>query len=92
MKQKKYSEEFKRKIVGLYQLGHSQYSLMREFGLTKCRIVAWRKKYPNPIELTSDGELSELEIQNMVLQERIRILEKENQVLKDATQWVQKKK
>jgi len=92
MGQRKFSEAFKRKIVGLFQLGHSQRSLMREYDLTKCRIVEWRKKYPNPIELTSDGELSELEIENMVLQERVRILEKENQALKDATLWVKKKK
>jgi len=91
MVQRKFSEAFKRKIVGLYQLGHSQASLMAEYKLTKCRIAEWRKKYPNPIELTSDGELSELAIENMVLQERVRILEKENQALKDATLWVKKK-
>lgn len=91
MVQRKFSESFKRKIVGLYQSGHKQSDLMREYNLTKCRIMEWRKKYPNPIELTSDGELSKLQIENMVLQERVCLLERENQALKDATQWVKKK-
>jgi transposase len=90
--QRKFSEAFKRKIVGLFQRGHRQSDLMREYNLTKCRIQEWRKKYPHPIETTSAGELSELQIENMVLQERVRLLEMENQALKDATLWVQKKK
>jgi transposase-like protein len=92
LKQRKYEETFKMRIVGLFQRGVPQYVLMREFGLTKCRIQEWRKKFPHPIMLDDNGELSRLSIENMHLQKRVEKLEKENEVLKEATRWVEKKR
>jgi len=92
MGKRKYDEEFKQKIVGLYQSGRRQSELMREFGIAKSMLQEWRRKYSLPIELSLDGELSELQKDVISLQVRIRQLEKENEILKSAVQWVEKKK
>jgi transposase-like protein len=92
MKRRNFDESFKRKIVGLYQRGVPQYVLMHKYNLTKCRIQDWRKKYPDPIVLDEDGELSRLQIDNFNLQKKVEQLEKENEALKEATRWVEKKK
>jgi transposase len=92
MSQQGYDEEFKQKIVGLYQSGVRQCDLMREFGISKKAIIAWRKKYPDPIELDNRGQLSEAQKELLILTEQVRKLKKENEILKSAAEWVEKKK
>jgi transposase-like protein len=92
MGKRKYNEEFKLKIVGLYRCGHRQSDLMREFGLSKSQIQQWRRDYPAPIELNESGELTKHQKEILVLQTRVSQLEKENEILKSATSWVEKKK
>jgi transposase len=89
---KKYDEEFKLKIVGLYQSGHRQSDLMREFNLSKQTIRLWRKRYLHKVNLTIDGEISETEKDMITLRERIKQLEKENAIYKDVINLVKKKK
>ena len=88
----KYDEEFKMKIVGLYQSGRRQSDLMREFKIHKSQVQKWRKQYAEKVDLGVDGELSESQREIIALRERIRQLEKENEILKFATDWVKKKK
>jgi len=92
MGKKKYDEAFKQKVVGLYQSGWRQSDLMREFRLAKSLIQQWRREYPVPIDMGHDGELTEVQKENIALRERVRQLEKENEVLKLITDLVEKKK
>lgn len=92
MGKQKYNEEFKMKIVGLYQRGVRQCNLMREFGLAKSLIRAWRKQYPDPIDLGIEGELTEIQKEVIVLRERNQQLEKENEIYRKAIVLVEKKK
>ncbi len=78
----RYSDEFKKQIVDLYNSGQSALELSREYGVTTATIYYWLKQH-SPVKVTDDKEITAKEYQAM--QKRIAELEMENEILKKAT-------
>ena len=78
---KRYTEEFKKTIVELYEAGNkTKVELAREYGTSECNVRAWIKKY-GKIK-TSTGETTNDEIIKM--QKKMKEIETENEILKKA--------
>lgn len=82
-KERKYTEEFKKQIVELYENGKSVIDLAREYGLVEQTIYKWIHRY-EPFEKNEQGEaVTQADVKAM--QRRIAELEMENEILKKAT-------
>lgn len=80
---RKYTEEFKRQIIELYENGKSVIELAREYGLVEQTIYKWKKSY-GTVSKTENGEpVTQADVKAM--QRRIAELEMENEILKKAT-------
>ena len=78
----RYSEEFKRTLVNLYQNGNkSQSALCQEYGISITALSRWIKQY-STVE-TDEGEVLTAR-QVKELQKRMAQLEEENLILKKA--------
>lgn len=82
-KERKYTEEFKKQIVELYENGKSVIDLAREYGLVEQTIYKWIHRY-EPFTKNEQGEVvTQADVKAM--QRRIAELEMENEILKKAT-------
>ena len=82
-KERKYTEEFKKQIVELYENGKSVIDLAREYGLVEQTIYKWIHRY-EPFAKNEQGEtVTQADVKKM--QRRIAELEMENEILKKAT-------
>lgn len=82
-KERKYTEEFKKQIVELYENGKSVIDLAREYGLVEQTIYKWIHRY-EPFAKNEQGEaVTQADVKAM--QRRIAELEMENEILKKAT-------
>lgn len=87
-KAKRYSSEFRDRMVELIRSGRSYTDLAREFGVTDFSIRAWVKKAeriknpksPAAIAMSEAEELRQLRKEN-------RILREEREILKKAAAW-----
>ena len=78
----RFTDEFKRQIVDLYQSGSSVSYLSSEYGVSAVTIYKWTKEL-TPV-ITEDGKtVTPKEVK--ALEKRIRELEMENEILKKAT-------
>lgn len=77
----RYTEEFKKQIVELYQAGSSVNHLSGEYGVSNVTIYKWIKEF-SPSE-ESGSEMNSKEYKAM--KKRIVELETENEILKKAT-------
>jgi transposase len=83
IREKRYTEEFKKQIVELYQNGKAVSILAREYGLIEQTIYKWIHRY-EPIAKNSEGEVvTHADVK--VMQRRIAELEMENEILKKST-------
>lgn len=78
----RYSDEFKKQIVELYNSGQPALELSREYGVITATIYNWVKQY-SPVKMSDNKEITAKDYQAM--QKRIAELEMENEILKKAT-------
>ena len=79
---KRYTEEFKKTIVELYETGNkTKVELAREYGTSECNVRAWIKKYgkikTSTGEITTNDEIIKME-------KKMKEIETENEILKKA--------
>ena len=79
---KRFSDEFKKKIVELYNSDSSVSYLSREYGVTNVTIYKWIKE-SSPIQISDEEQITAKEYEK--LKKRIAELEMENDILKKAT-------
>ena len=79
---KRFSDEFKKQIVELYNSDSSVSYLSREYGVTNVTIYKWIKK-SSPIQISDEEQITAKEYEK--LKKRIAELEMENDILKKAT-------
>ncbi len=78
----RYTDEFKKQIVDLYNSGSSAADLSREYGVATVTIYKWIKQL-TPVKIQGNEEMTAKEYQAM--KKRIAELEMENEILKKAT-------
>ena len=78
---KKYSEEFKKTIVTLYQSGKTYSEIQKEYGVSSFAISNWVRKY-SQVQVDDDTLLTAQQVK--ALQRRNAELEEENLILKKA--------
>ena len=77
----KYTEEFKKTIVSLYQSGKTYSQIPKEYGISSSALSNWVRKY-SQVRVDDDTVLSAQQIK--ALQKRNAELEEENLILKKA--------
>lgn len=78
---KKYTEEYKKTIVSLYQSGKTYSQIHQEYGVSSSSLSNWVRKY-SQVQIDDDTILSAQQIK--ALQKRNAELEEENIILKKA--------
>ena len=79
--QRKYSEDFKKTIVKLYESGKTYADIKKEYGISSSTLSGWVKKY-SQVKIDDDTILTAQQIK--ALQKRNAELEEENLILKKA--------
>lgn len=79
----KYTEEFKKTIVSLYQSGKTYSQIQKEYGVSSSALSNWVRKY-SQVKVDDDTILSAQQIK--ALQKRNAELEEENLILKKRLQ------
>jgi len=79
----KYSEDFKRTIVNLYQSGKTYSGIQNEYGISSSALANWIKKY-SKVQIDDNTVLTAQQIKD--LQKRNAELEEENLILKKTLQ------
>lgn len=77
----KYTDEFKKTIVSLYQNGKTYSQIQKEYGVSSSALSNWVRKY-SQVRVDDDTVLSAQQIK--ALQKRNAELEEENLILKKA--------
>ena len=77
----KYTEEFKKAIVSLYQSGKTYAQIQKEYGVSSSALSNWVRKY-SQVKVDDDTILTAQQIK--LLQKRNAELEEENLILKIA--------
>jgi len=77
----KYSEEFKKTIVTLYQSGKTYTEIQKEYGVSSSALSKWVRKY-SQVQVDDNTVLTAQQIK--ALQRRNAELEEENLILKKA--------
>lgn len=91
---KTYSEEFKLKMVQLYNAGKTVASLVEEFELKSQTLYAWIKKYntTDNKKLVDNPQLSDAEIEVIELKKQLAQKDMELDILKHAALIMGRKK
>lgn len=79
-----YSDEFKQKIVELYNSGKSRAELVREYELTPSALSSWINKYNSIGSFNANDHRSDAEKELMKLRKENQRLKMENDILKQA--------
>ena len=79
--QRKYSEDFKKTIVTLYESWKTYADIKKEYGISSSTLSGWVKKY-SQVKIDDDTILTAQQIK--ALQKRNAELEEENLILKKA--------
>ena len=79
--QRKYSEDFKKTIVTLYESGKTYADIKKEYDISSSTLSGWVKKY-SQVKIDDDTILTAQQIK--ALQKRNAELEEENLILKKA--------
>lgn len=77
----KYTEEFRKTIVSLYQNGKTYAQIQKEYGVSSSALSNWVRKY-SQVRVDDDTVLSAQQVK--ALQKRNAELEEENLILKKA--------
>lgn len=79
-----YSDEFKQKIVELYNNGKPRAELVREYELTPSALSSWIQKYNVTGSFKAEDNRSEEEKELIKLRKEVQRLRMENDILKQA--------
>ena len=88
---KRYKEEFKKQIVSLYNNGKSLADLNGEYGIAKSTISTWIERYNGSGSFNIDDNRTEEEKELIELRKKLKQLEMENDILKQAALILGKK-
>ena len=92
MARRRYDEDFKKQIVKIYNQGnHSYRSLGDEYGVAAPTIRTWVLRYNNSNSFDVDDNRTEEEKELIELRKKVKQLEMENDILKQAAQKKKKK-
>lgn len=92
MKIKRYDEDFKKKLVKVYNQGNYSYrSLSSEYGVSVPTIRTWVLRYNTSNSFEIEGNLTDEDKEVINLKERVKQLEAENDILKKAALLLGKK-
>ncbi len=91
MARKGYEEQFKKQIVSLYNNGKSLADLNRDYGVAKSTISTWVKRYNNSMSFDINDNRTEEEKELIALRKKVKELEMENDILKQAALILGKK-
>ena len=80
----KYTEEFKKTIVNLYQSGKTYSQISQEYGISHSALANWIKKY-SEVKMDDNTILTSRQIKE--LQKRNAQLEEENLILKKPLRY-----
>ena len=81
--QKKYTDEFKKQLVDLYNTGNYSFpQLSNEYGVAKSTILGWVRQL-SPMQISDTESISMKEYK--AIQKKMKELEIENEILKKAT-------
>lgn len=78
-----YTDEFKKKIVELYNSGKPRAELVREYELTPSALSSWINKYNNSCSFKAEDNRTQ-ENELIKLRKENQRLKKENDILKQA--------
>lgn len=85
MTKKRYDEDFKKQLVKIYNQGnHSYRSLSDEYNVAAPTIRTWVLRYNNSNSFELKDNLSEEEKELIELRKKVKQLEMENDILKQA--------
>ena len=88
---KRYEETFKKQIVALFNGGKSLADLNKEYGIAKSTIKTWIERLNNSGSLNIDVNRTEEEKELIILRKKVKQLEMENDILKQAALILGKK-
>jgi len=92
MTRKRYDEDFKKQLVKIYNQGnHSYRDLSDEYGVSAPAIRSWVKRYNNSNSFDIDDNRTEEEEELIQLRKKVKQLEMENDILKQAALLLGKK-
>lgn len=80
-----YRDEFKQKMVELYNSGKPRAELIREYELTPSALSSWINRYNSTGSFNIDDNRSEEEKELIKLRKEVQRLRMENDILKQAT-------
>ena len=85
MTRKRYDEDFKKQLVKIYNQGnHSYRSLAKEYGVSAPTIRTWVMRYNDSSSFKLDDNRTEKEKDLIELRKKVKQLEMENDILKQA--------
>ena len=85
MAKKRFDEDFKKQLVKIYNQGnHSYRSLSEEYGVSSPTIRTWVIRYNDSKSFNIEDNRTEEEIELIELRKRLKQLEMENDILKQA--------
>jgi transposase len=92
MTRNRYDEDFKKQLVKIYNQGNHTYrGLADEYGVAAPTIRTWVLRYNNSNSFDLDDNRSEEEKELIELRKKIKQLEMENDILKQAALLLGKK-
>lgn len=92
MTRKRYDEDFKKQIVKIYNQGnHSYRSLADEYGVATPTIRTWVLRYNNSNSFDVEDNRTEEEKELIELRKKVKQLEMETDILKQAALLLGKK-
>ncbi len=85
MAKKRFDEDFKKQLVKIYNQGnHSYMSLSEEYGVSAPTIRTWVIRYNDTKSFNLDDNRTDEEKELIELRKRLKQLEMENDILKQA--------
>lgn len=81
---KRYEDEFKIKMVELYNAGKSSKDIVAEYGMSSSVLSKWINSYNTNKSFKAKDNRSDKENENIALRKKVKQLEMENDILKQA--------
>lgn len=83
-KRREYTQEFKHQMVQLYKNGKSATEIISEYELTESTFYKWVRQHENSGSFKASDNLTDEEKELKDLKKRLKQLEMENDILKQA--------
>ncbi|SDZ38783.1 transposase [Proteiniborus ethanoligenes] len=88
---KHYEEAFKKQIVALYNNGETLADINKEYGIAKSTVKTWIERHNTSGSFDVNDNRTEEEIELIKLRKKVKQLEMENDILKQAALLLGKK-